>query len=72
MKGNKPKSAPCARRGRELTGAEREARELSHARNWLFCESPRRVELRLAEVVCRCRCNARCPGYQSGEPAPPP
>lgn len=58
---NKEPPAPCAHLGDELTGRERAARGLDHARRWALClhdEKP------LGEVVCPCRgCNSSCPGY---------
>lgn len=59
----KTKRAPaCATLGRELTGPEREAAGLSHARKWRKCLNPTTP---LGPNVCRCAgCGPKCPGYE--------
>jgi hypothetical protein len=58
------RAAACAHRGRELTGAERAAAGLGHARRWSLCLHP---EKPLGEHVCGCMkpvgCGPRCPEY---------
>ncbi len=52
---------PCAHLGAELTGPERAARGLGHARKWSLCGHPGKP---LGEAVCPCRgCGPKCPGY---------
>jgi len=52
---------PCVHRGDELTGRERAARGLDHARHWAFCGHPGRP---LGEAACPCHgCGPGCPGY---------
>ena len=61
---------PCRHRGRELTGPEREAAGLDHARLWLYCDHPAKP---LGPTVCGCLgCGAHCPGYEAGSPAAHP
>lgn len=53
--------APCAHRGAELTGPERQARGLGHARRWTLCLHPAKP---LGEAVCSCKgCGPKCSGY---------
>lgn len=57
---------PCAHQGDDLTGPERQAAGLDHARRWLHCLHPDRP---LGPHVCGCRgCGPRCPGYAAGDP----
>jgi hypothetical protein len=52
---------PCKLVGRELTGRERAARGLDHARRWALCLHPDRP---LGEAVCGCKgCGPGCRGY---------
>jgi hypothetical protein len=55
---------PCVHKGRELTGPERAAAGLGHARRWSLCLHP---EKPLGEHVCGCMkpvgCGPRCPEY---------
>lgn len=55
--------SPCKHRGRELIGTERQARNLDHARRWLFClheDHP------LGDIVCSCKgCGPLCPKYEA-------
>lgn len=71
---------PCTLLGSELTGTQRDARGLGHAKKWSLCLHPDKP---LGEVVCPCRgCGPGCRGYtpdpasQPTEmidiPAPPP
>lgn len=66
-----PVPEPCVHRGAELTGPERAAAGLTHAKLWLRCLHPDRPR---GEVVCPCQgCNPTCPGYAApGVAAPPP
>lgn len=65
-----PAPEPCAHKGRDLTGPERAAASLSHARRWALCLHP---DTPLGEHVCGCMtpagCGPRCAGY-SQAPAP--
>lgn len=60
-----PEVPACSLVGRELTGPERAARGLDHARRWTLClhkEQP------LGEAVCGCKgCGPACPGYAPPE-----
>jgi hypothetical protein len=57
---------PCVHVGDDLTGPERQARGLDHARRWTRCEHPAQP---LGEVVCGCRgCGPTCRGYQAETP----
>jgi len=63
--------APCVHQGDDLTGPERQAAGLGHARRWLHCLNP---EQPLGPHVCSCKgCGPTCRGYQAEEidtPAP--
>jgi hypothetical protein len=63
--GAAPKAAPagpCVHRGRELTGPERQAAGLGHARRWTLCLHP---DAPLGPHACPCRgCNSSCPGFE--------
>ena len=55
-------SPDCDHRGDDLTGAEREARGLSHAGRWALCMAPGYE--REGEAVCPCTgCGPDCPRY---------
>lgn len=63
-----PDTEPCFYRGRELTGPERMARGLDHAKAWALCDHPKKP---LGEAVCPCMgCGPACPGYRE-ESLPP-
>ena len=52
---------PCVHLGDELSGAEREAHGLNHAKKWSRCENPSKP---LGEFVCPCKgCGRWCRGY---------
>jgi hypothetical protein len=60
---------PCAHLGAPLTGPERAARKLSHARPWRWCLHAGQP---LGEAACSCRgCGPKCPGY-ARQASPPP
>ena len=61
--------APCAHRGAELTGPEREAAGVDHRRVWYRCGLGVQLKTYPAGVVCGCAgCGPRCPSYTPGEP----
>lgn len=52
---------PCSLLGDELTGLERDARNLDHRRPWRWCGHPDKP---LGEAVCGCAgCGPGCNGY---------
>lgn len=52
---------PCTHLGDELTGLERDARNLDHRRPWRWCRHPDKP---LGEAVCGCAgCGPSCSGY---------
>jgi hypothetical protein len=58
-----PKRGPCRHKGAELTGKEREARNLSHGRTWSLCLHPVQP---LGAAVSTCKgCGQSCRGYES-------
>lgn len=60
-----PPPAPCKYVGDELTGKQRDARELDHQRRWAFCLHEQKP---LGEAVCPCRgCGPNCSGYNLAE-----
>lgn len=61
-------AAPCAHRGPELTGPEREAAGVDHRRAWYRCGLWLSVGGSPPGIVCVCRgCGPGCPGYRAGE-----
>jgi hypothetical protein len=58
------KAPACQHLGDSIKGAERNKRGLTHRPDWRLCEHPKRIELGIAEEVCRCQsCGPKCPGY---------
>ena len=52
----------CLYFGPALTGADRNAAKLDHARDWHWCEHPGKP---LGAAVCPCQgCGVNCPGYR--------
>jgi hypothetical protein len=61
--------APCRFIGDELSGSERQARGLDHARKWTHCEHRTKP---LGDAVCGCQgCGPRCRGYEVAPPDAP-
>lgn len=59
----KPAAGPCVHLGDALTGPEREAAGLPHAKRWSLCLADPKP---LGEYVCPCKgCGPRCPGYEA-------
>jgi hypothetical protein len=62
-------AATCTHLGDALTGSERAARGLSHARRWSLCLHPDKP---LGDAVCGCMrpvgCGVKCPGYSAVTP----
>ncbi len=58
---------PCVHRGEPLTGMEREAAGLDHAKDWRRCEHESKP---LGDAVCPCQgCGPKCVGYVADHPA---